>query len=65
MKRKLDASNVLTNRKLDLTDNFFNGVLSATAGKLRELEELRLDVNQVGWKRQRGLLDKSQGILKG
>ena len=35
-------------RKLDLTDNFFNGVLSTTAGKLRELEELRLDINQVG-----------------
>lgn len=30
-----------------MTDNFFNGVLSATAGKLRELEDLRLDVNQV------------------
>lgn len=34
-------------RKLDLTDNFFNGVLSASAGKLHELEEIRLDVNQV------------------
>ncbi|CAM9471754.1 unnamed protein product, partial [Hapterophycus canaliculatus] len=34
-------------KKLDLTDNFFNGVLSVTAGKLRELEELRLDVNQI------------------
>lgn len=34
-------------RKLDLTDNFLNGTLSALAGKLRELEELRLDANQV------------------
>ncbi|CAM9351269.1 unnamed protein product, partial [Pylaiella littoralis] len=34
-------------KKLDLTDNFFNGVLSATAGKLCELEDLRLDVNQI------------------
>ncbi|CAM9338028.1 unnamed protein product, partial [Ectocarpus sp. 12 AP-2014] len=34
-------------KKLDLTDNFFNGVLSAAAGRLRELEELRLDVNQI------------------
>ena len=34
-------------RKLNLTDNFFNGVLSSAAGQLRELEELRLDVNQV------------------
>lgn len=34
-------------RKLDLTDNFFNGILSTKAGQLRELEYLRLDVNQV------------------
>ena len=51
MSRKLRTQS----RKLDLTDNFFNGVLSGTAGKLRELEELRLDVNQVSFLRPTAL----------
>lgn len=51
-----------TNRKLDLTDNFFNGLLSATAGKLRELEELRLDVNQVGRQKRRTRLKASHAF---
>lgn len=49
-------------RKLDLTDNFLNGTLSALAGNLRELEELRLDANQVWrWRRARddGLLPRA------